>query len=88
MNVVNARAFTVRQDVMFGAGEYASGQRLQAHELPNPNRYPTVEIKPNGDVIGSYDELVCNAFFHTFKHFNNMRHNEWNKSNRRLFIIF
>ena len=34
---VNARAFTVGQDVMFGAGQYASGasggRRLMAHEL-------------------------------------------------------
>ena len=56
--VVNARAFTVGQDVVFGAGQYApgttTGQRLLAHELTHVvqqrNIHPTAVPSPNGSV--------------------------------------
>lgn len=58
---VNARAFTVGQDVVFGVGEYAprtgEGQRLLAHELTHVLQQCNVTPQPGVDTTQSDDGI-------------------------------
>ncbi len=70
---LNARAFTVGRDVMFGAGQYAPltyvGQKLLAHELVHViqqtrDRIMSSEITRNIQCAGKDIETVINAHIH------------------------
>jgi hypothetical protein len=57
---VNARAFTVGQDVVFGAGQYSlgtsAGRHLLAHELTHTLQQRWCAKGPGGTIMSQWDE--------------------------------